>query len=65
MAKVVMRLSYTAKVGRRDEVAELVKGLVERLGLTPRIYLSSFTCLDWEQVTSELVFDTEQQRREF
>jgi hypothetical protein len=65
MPKVVMRFTHTAKPGCRGELAQLVKDQIERLGLAPRVLLPSFTSTDWGKVTTEVDFDTEQERREF
>jgi len=65
MPKVVIRFTHTAKPGCRNELAQLVKGQIERHGFTTRIYLPSFTSSDWEKVTVEREFETEQERREF
>ena len=63
MAKVVERWTWKVKAGCRDEFVELVKSWVERHGLTPRV--CSFLFGAWNTVSSDLEFETEEDRQKF
>lgn len=65
MPKVVERFTWKTKVGHRDEIAELARDWAQRHGLTPHIRLPWFSSQDWWTVTSDLIFETEEERRAF
>ena len=65
MPKIVQPFTWKTKVGYRDEVAEVARDWAQRQGLTPHIRLPAYTSQDWWTVTSDLVFETEEEQREF
>jgi hypothetical protein len=60
---VIERWTWKAKFGCKDEVIKFVKAVVEEAGLTPRV--CSYVFGPYEIVTSDLEFETEQDRQEF
>ena len=60
---IVERWTWKVKVGCRTEVIKMVKAMVEEAGLTPRV--CTYTFGPWWIVTSDLEFETEEDRREF
>ena len=60
---IVERFTYKVKIGCEAEVVKLVKAMVEEAGLTPRV--CTFTYGPREIVTSDLEFETEEDKKEF
>jgi hypothetical protein len=60
---IVERFTWKAKVGCRAEVIELVKALVEEIGLTPRV--CSYVFGPYDIVSSDLEFETMEDREKF
>ena len=60
---IVERFTWKAKVGCEAEVVKLVKALVEEAGFTPRV--CTYTFGPFHLVTSDLEFETEEERQKF
>ena len=60
---VVERFTWKAKVGCNSEVVKFVKAMVEESGLAPRV--CTYTFGPSNIVTSDLDFETEEDRRKF
>jgi hypothetical protein len=58
---IVERWTWKVKHMCRGEVVELTKAMVEEIGLTPRI--CTFTFGPWDVVTSDLEFESEEDRK--
>jgi hypothetical protein len=60
---LVERWTWKAKQGHRRELIELIKAWVERNGFTPRV--SSVVYGAWDTVSSDLEFETIEDRQKF